>query len=170
MQVTRRELIKAQAVTAAATVIGISVPGAQALAQTGTQDGVRWDKGVCRFCGTGCGVLIGTKDNKIVATQGDPDAPVRAAAALAIARTRVPAAHSLPSLVQLLEDPVPEVRVHAAIALSGLGREAAQALPYLRAHAQDPDPGVASAANAAVETIEKAGQDSTAASFLNTLD
>jgi len=39
-------------------------------------DGVRWDKGVCRFCGTGCGVLIGTKDNKIVATQGDPDAPV----------------------------------------------------------------------------------------------
>ncbi len=76
MQVTRRELIKAQAVTAAATVIGISVPGAQALAQTGSQDGVRWDKGVCRFCGTGCGVLIGTKDNKIVATQGDPDAPV----------------------------------------------------------------------------------------------
>ena len=76
MQVTRRELIKAQAVTAAASVIGISVPGAQALAQSGTQDGVRWDKGVCRFCGTGCGVLIGTKDNKIVATQGDPDAPV----------------------------------------------------------------------------------------------
>jgi anaerobic selenocysteine-containing dehydrogenase len=35
MQVTRRDLIKAQAVSAAATVIGISVPGAQALAQTG---------------------------------------------------------------------------------------------------------------------------------------
>ncbi len=75
MQVTRRELIKANAITAAATVIGISVPGAQALAQS-TKDGVRWDKGVCRFCGTGCGVLIGTKDNRIVATQGDPDAPV----------------------------------------------------------------------------------------------
>jgi len=78
MQVTRRELIKANAVSAAATVIGISVPGAQALAQAAPPnlDGVRWDKGVCRFCGTGCGVLIGTKDNKIVATQGDPDAPV----------------------------------------------------------------------------------------------
>ncbi len=75
MQVTRRELIKANAISAAATVIGISVPGAQALAQN-IQDGVRWDKGVCRFCGTGCGVLIGTKDNRIVATQGDPDAPV----------------------------------------------------------------------------------------------
>ena len=78
MQVTRRELIKANAVSAAATVIGISVPGAQALAQAAppSMDGVRWDKGVCRFCGTGCGVLIGTKDNRIVATQGDPDAPV----------------------------------------------------------------------------------------------
>ncbi|MES2877452.1 MAG: nitrate reductase catalytic subunit NapA [Pseudomonadota bacterium] len=76
MQVTRRELIKANAVTAAATVIGISVPGAQALAQSGSSDGVRWDKGACRFCGTGCGVLIGVKDNRVVATQGDPDAPV----------------------------------------------------------------------------------------------
>jgi nitrate reductase NapA len=75
MQITRRELIKANAVTAAASVIGITVPGAQALAQSGN-DGVRWDKGVCRFCGTGCGVLIGTKDNRVVATQGDPDAPV----------------------------------------------------------------------------------------------
>jgi nitrate reductase NapA len=31
---------------------------------------------VCRFCGTGCGVLVGTKDGRVVATQGDPDAPV----------------------------------------------------------------------------------------------
>ena len=76
MQVTRRDLIKAHAVTAAATVIGISVPGAQALAQSASNDGIRWDKGACRFCGTGCGVLIGVKDNRVVATQGDPDAPV----------------------------------------------------------------------------------------------
>jgi len=76
MQVTRRDLIKAHAVTAAATAIGISVPGAQALAQTASSDGVRWDKGACRFCGTGCGVLIGVKDGRVVATQGDPDAPV----------------------------------------------------------------------------------------------
>src|SRR3990167_1736935 len=76
MQVIRRDLIKAHAVTAAATAIGISVPGAQALAQTASSDGVRWDKGACRFCGTGCGVLIGVKDGRVVATQGDPDAPV----------------------------------------------------------------------------------------------
>ena len=33
-------------------------------------------KGVCRYCGTGCGVLVGVRDGRVVATQGDPDAPV----------------------------------------------------------------------------------------------
>jgi nitrate reductase NapA len=37
---------------------------------------IRWDKAPCRFCGTGCSVLVGTKDGRMVATQGDPDAPV----------------------------------------------------------------------------------------------
>jgi nitrate reductase NapA len=31
---------------------------------------------VCRFCGTGCGIMLATKDGRIVATKGDPDAPV----------------------------------------------------------------------------------------------
>ena len=74
MNLTRRDFIKANAVAAAAGVAGMSVPGAQALAQGA--DGVRWDKGVCRYCGTGCGVLVGVKDGRVVATQGDPDAPV----------------------------------------------------------------------------------------------
>ena len=75
MKLTRRDFIKSNAVAAAATVAGISVPGAT-LAQQKASDGVRWDKGVCRYCGTGCGVLVGVKDGRVVATQGDPDAPV----------------------------------------------------------------------------------------------
>ena len=75
-QLTRRDFIKASAVSAASTVTGISVPGVEALAQTAAADGVRWDKGVCRYCGTGCGVLVGVRDGRVVATQGDPDAPV----------------------------------------------------------------------------------------------
>ena len=75
-QLTRRDFIKASAISAASTVAGISVPGADALAQTAVADGVRWDKGVCRYCGTGCGVLVGVRDGRVVATQGDPDAPV----------------------------------------------------------------------------------------------
>ncbi len=75
MKLTRRDFIKSNAVAAAATVAGISVPGAT-LAQQKASDGVRWDKGVCRYCGTGCGVLVGVRDGRVVATQGDPEAPV----------------------------------------------------------------------------------------------
>jgi nitrate reductase (cytochrome) len=71
---TRREFIKSKAAAAAASVAGVSLPAAAVAAVGG--DGIRWDKGVCRYCGTGCGVLIGVKDGKIVATQGDPEAPV----------------------------------------------------------------------------------------------
>ncbi len=75
MELTRRDFIKANAAAAAATVAGITLPVSQVALAQGA-DGIRWDKGVCRYCGTGCGVLVGVKDGRIVATQGDPDAPV----------------------------------------------------------------------------------------------
>ncbi|MCP5373061.1 MAG: nitrate reductase catalytic subunit NapA [Hyphomicrobiales bacterium] len=74
MKVSRRDFIKTNAAAAAAAAAGVSLP-ASSMAAAG-DDGIRWDKGVCRFCGTGCGVLVGVKDDRVVATQGDPDAPV----------------------------------------------------------------------------------------------
>jgi nitrate reductase NapA len=76
MELTRREFVKLSAVSATAAAAGVAVPGVQAALASAGDGGVRWDKGVCRFCGTGCGVLVGTKDGRVVATQGDPDAPV----------------------------------------------------------------------------------------------
>jgi len=76
MKMTRRDFIKSNAIAAAAASAGIAVPGLSEAAPPKGADGVRWDKGACRYCGTGCGVLIGTKDGRIVATQGDPEAPV----------------------------------------------------------------------------------------------
>jgi nitrate reductase NapA len=76
MDVTRRTFLKTSAATATATAAGITVP-AVALAEAKKADAdVQWDKGVCRFCGTGCGIMVGTRDGRIVATKGDPDAPV----------------------------------------------------------------------------------------------
>jgi len=75
MNITRRNFIKTQAAAAAAAAAGITLPATVANSQLMADD-IRWDKGVCRFCGTGCGVLVGTKQGKVVATQGDPDAPV----------------------------------------------------------------------------------------------
>ncbi len=75
MTMNRRDFIKTPAALAAATVAGTTLPIAAHAAAAGKDD-IRWDKGACRFCGTGCGVLIGTKGGKVVATQGDPEAPV----------------------------------------------------------------------------------------------
>ncbi len=72
---SRRTFLKASAAAATASAAGIPMAAGQANAQVATPD-IRWDKAACRFCGTGCSVLIGTKDGRVVATQGDPDAPV----------------------------------------------------------------------------------------------
>ncbi|MBK8319832.1 MAG: nitrate reductase catalytic subunit NapA [Betaproteobacteria bacterium] len=73
MKLNRREFIKANAAAAAMSAAGLQ--GATAVAAPG-KDEIRWDKAPCRFCGTGCSVLVGTQDGQVVATQGDPDAPV----------------------------------------------------------------------------------------------
>ncbi len=74
MKLTRRDFVKSSAVSATAAAAGISLPTLQTAEAASNK--IRWDKAACRFCGTGCSVLVGTKDNRIVATQGDPDAPV----------------------------------------------------------------------------------------------
>ncbi|WP_294220137.1 nitrate reductase catalytic subunit NapA [uncultured Shimia sp.] len=71
---SRRTFLKSTAAAATASAAGITLPK-EAEAQVGTPD-IRWDKAPCRFCGTGCSVLVGTKDGRVVATQGDPKAPV----------------------------------------------------------------------------------------------
>ncbi len=68
----RRDFIKNTAIASAASVAGLSVPSSM----LGAQEDWKWDKAVCRFCGTGCGIMIARKDGKIVATKGDPAAPV----------------------------------------------------------------------------------------------
>ncbi len=80
MKLTRRDFVKSNAVAAAAVAAGVTLPAIQmanaATADGIDADGIRWDKIACRFCGTGCSVLVGTKGGKMVASQGDPDAPV----------------------------------------------------------------------------------------------
>ena len=79
MTLTRREFIKANAAAAAATAAGIGVTAQAALPESEAKaidKNIRWDKAPCRFCGTGCSVLVGTQNGRAVATQGDPDAPV----------------------------------------------------------------------------------------------
>jgi len=36
---------------------------------------LEWHKSVCRFCGTGCGVMLGVRDHKLVKLRGDVEHP-----------------------------------------------------------------------------------------------
>ena len=77
MSMVRREFIRRVAAASAAAVAGIPLPS---LAQNAAVDRdaakLKWSKAPCRFCGTGCGVTVGVKDNRVVATHGDVDAEV----------------------------------------------------------------------------------------------
>jgi nitrate reductase NapA len=59
-----------------ATGVGIPVPRSARAKAAALEAGWKWDKSVCRFCGVGCGIMIGTKEGRIVAVKGDPESPV----------------------------------------------------------------------------------------------
>ncbi len=67
MKLSRREFLKTTAASSAMLAIG--APFAFA-----AKDNVdKWVKGVCRFCGTGCGVMVGVKNGKVIQVKGDPN-------------------------------------------------------------------------------------------------
>jgi len=73
--INRRAFLKSSIATATAAAVGI--PGISlADALIDPRAGWSWDRGVCRFCGVGCGILIATEDGRITAVKGDPDSPV----------------------------------------------------------------------------------------------
>ncbi|MGU9956458.1 MAG: nitrate reductase catalytic subunit NapA, partial [Arenicellales bacterium WSBS_2016_MAG_OTU3] len=76
-KMNRRSLLKAQAAAIAATAAGIPLSvSAQNLVTDAGQTELKWSKAPCRFCGTGCSVMVATKDNHVVATHGDVKSPV----------------------------------------------------------------------------------------------
>lgn len=77
----RREFLKLSAMTAATTAAGRIAQAEQASAVdpdvlARTDDGVEWDKAPCRFCGTGCHVQVGVRDDRVVSIAGDQLAAV----------------------------------------------------------------------------------------------
>ncbi len=72
MEITRRNLVKAQAAATAAAVAGVSLPAATSnLVASDGANRLNWSKAPCRFCGTGCGISVATKKGRVVATHGD---------------------------------------------------------------------------------------------------
>lgn len=83
MSTNRRQFIKEMARSYAVLVAGASLfptafnANAEMLGSDVLADkNIKWEKGPCRFCGTGCGVMVGVKNGKVVAVAGDRHNPV----------------------------------------------------------------------------------------------
>ena len=75
----RREMLKLAAMSAATAVVHPNQAHSHLLPilnQPEDADDLKWDKAPCRFCGTGCHVLVGVQDGKVVAVAGDKLAAV----------------------------------------------------------------------------------------------
>ncbi|WP_457154026.1 molybdopterin-dependent oxidoreductase, partial [Mesorhizobium sp. P5_C1] len=77
-ELTRRDILKAHAAGIAAATAGIALPvSAQPVPGGVSALEIKWSKAPCRFCGTGCGVMVGVKEGQVVATHGDMQAEVK---------------------------------------------------------------------------------------------
>src|SRR5262245_12808847 len=76
---TRRELLKTGVAAAALRAAEAAFPGvvfAAAGDAPPPPSGIAWKKTPCRFCGVGCGLLVGIGNGRAVAVKGDPASPV----------------------------------------------------------------------------------------------
>ena len=73
----RRHFAKVSALSAATAVAQSRAQGEEAAVdRQSSPSGIKWDKAPCRFCGTGCHVRVGTRNNRVVAIEGDQLADV----------------------------------------------------------------------------------------------
>ncbi len=77
---SRREFLKKMAAISAMTAAASLFPGiifaAEQEADIALLGDLEWKKAPCRFCGVGCGILVGLENNKAVAVKGDPNSSV----------------------------------------------------------------------------------------------
>jgi nitrate reductase NapA len=79
MDISRRSFIKSAAVQSAVAAAAVLFPGISfgAWKSLDPSSGrIEWKKTPCRFCGTGCGLLVGVSGDRAVAVKGDPNCSV----------------------------------------------------------------------------------------------
>ena len=80
IELTRREFLEVTGTAAAGAMLvnglGFDLSPAYAYARELRIKGAKETTTVCCFCSVGCGILVHTRDGKVVNTEGDPDHPV----------------------------------------------------------------------------------------------
>lgn len=78
MEINRREFMKSSvaAGTALATGLGFDVSAAQTYARELKIKGAKETTSICCFCSVGCGLLVSTREGKVINIEGDPEHPI----------------------------------------------------------------------------------------------
>lgn len=79
MTMNRRHFLKKAAAASAMAAVAAMLPGvlfASDIESDHFPPGIDWTKAPCRFCGVGCGILVGVQNGKAVAVKGDPNSSV----------------------------------------------------------------------------------------------
>ncbi len=76
MGVSRRDFLKISGGTALLGSLGTALDAAADEDQQLRIKDAKETKTICPYCSVGCGIIVHTKDGKVVNTEGDPDHPV----------------------------------------------------------------------------------------------
>ena len=80
MKITRRNFLKISGTAVTGTVfvggLGFDLSAAEAYAQELRIKGAQETTTVCCYCSVGCGLLVHTKEGKLINAEGDPDHPI----------------------------------------------------------------------------------------------
>jgi len=76
MAVSRRDFLKISGSSVVLGSLGINLDPAKAYAQGLRIKDAKQTYTVCPYCSVGCGLIVHTKDGKVVNTEGDPDHPI----------------------------------------------------------------------------------------------
>jgi anaerobic selenocysteine-containing dehydrogenase len=77
MKITRRNFLGSGAGVLGASVTQLGTPG-EAQAKTGTLKtaDTKETSTICPYCGVGCGLIVSTRNGKLINIEGDPDHPI----------------------------------------------------------------------------------------------
>lgn len=77
MDISRRDFLKFSGSAVAATAVGVELSQPQeADARELSIANAKETKTLCPFCSVGCGIVVHTKDGKVINTEGDPENPI----------------------------------------------------------------------------------------------
>lgn len=76
MEITRRGFLKVSGATALAGGVNILFQPGPTHAQTSKIVYTKETTTICPYCAVGCGIIVQTRDGRIVNTEGDPDHPI----------------------------------------------------------------------------------------------